>query len=320
MATMILAENLVKHYGHLRAVDGLSFEACEGEVLGFLGPNGAGKSTTMRILTTFVLPDAGRAEVGGYDVVRDPLKVRELVGYLPEAAPVYGEMEVGDYLEFVGRVRGFSGRSLAVAVDRVIERCKLAAVRGQPVETLSKGFKRRTVLAQAIIHDPKVLILDEPTDGLDPNQKFEVRNLIAEMRTDKCIVISTHILEEVDAVCSRAIIIDRGRVAADCTPEELKRRSPLHGTAVVTLLGVAPEVAAETFSRVEGVVTAIPLTECAEECAKVRLTGAGSALPLAAVAEAARVNGWALTGLHVEEGSLEEVFRSLTRQEEDSNG
>lgn len=310
---MILARDLVKHFGHLRAVDGLSFEAGAGEVLGFLGPNGAGKSTTMRILTTFVTADSGRAEVGGIDVTADPVGVRSLLGYLPESAPVYGEMEVGGYLGFVARMRGFRGKDAALAVDRAVERCRLGEVRFQRVETLSKGFKRRTVLAQAILHDPKVLILDEPTDGLDPNQKFEVRKLIREMAPEKCIVISTHILEEVDAVCSRAVIIDRGRVVADCTPEELKRRSPLHGSVVVTLLGADPCLAAEAFLRIEGVRGAVPLADCqANDRARVRLVASSGAFPFGPLAEEIRRNGWALAGMHVEEGSLEEVFRSLT--------
>ena len=222
---MIKVENLSKSFGLKRAVDGISFEVGKGEVLGFLGPNGAGKSTTMRIITGFIPPSAGRISVCGFDVTENPIEVKRRVGYLPEAAPSYGEMSVLSFLNFAAEMRGLQGEERRKAVRRVVGLCHLEGVLGQTIETLSKGFRHRTGLAQALIHDPEVLILDEPTDGLDPNQKHEVRTLIREMGSSKAIIFSTHILEEVEAACTRAIIIDRGRIVANGTPQELKARA-----------------------------------------------------------------------------------------------
>jgi len=220
---MIRIDNLVKAFGAKRAVDGVSFAVERGEVLGFLGPNGAGKSTTMRMITGFLPPTSGTVTVGGHDVVEAPLEAKRLIGYLPEAAPSYLEMTVQGFLSFAAELRGFDGDARRKAVQRVVERCFLSSVLHQSIDTLSKGYKHRTCLAQALIHDPEVLILDEPTDGLDPNQKHEVRNLIRELGKTKAIIFSTHILEEVDAACTRAIIIDRGRIVASGTPDELGR-------------------------------------------------------------------------------------------------
>jgi ABC-2 type transport system ATP-binding protein len=220
---MIRIENLVKTFGAKRAVDGVSFEVARGEVLGFLGPNGAGKSTTMRMITGFFPPSAGRISVGGHDVVDSPLEAKRLIGYLPEAAPSYPDMTVEGFLSFAAEMRGLDGAARKHALQRVVDLCFLSSVLYQSIETLSKGYKHRTCLAQALIHDPEVLVLDEPTDGLDPNQKHEVRNLIREISKTKAIIFSTHILEEVDAVCTRAIIIDRGRIVASGTPDELGR-------------------------------------------------------------------------------------------------
>ncbi|MBK8978875.1 MAG: ATP-binding cassette domain-containing protein [Planctomycetes bacterium] len=221
---MIKVDRITKRFGSIVAVDGVEFEVQRGEVLGFLGPNGAGKSTTMKILTCFLEPDSGTATVAGHDILRDPVGVRRQIGYVPENAPLYGDMTVASFLKFVGSVRGMSSGSIRGAIDRVVEQCALSGVVQQTIETLSKGYKRRVGLAQALLHDPDVLILDEPTDGLDPNQKHHVREMIRGMGAEKCIVISTHILEEVDAVCSRAIIIGRGRLLADGKPDELKAR------------------------------------------------------------------------------------------------
>ena len=217
---------LTKRFGGFTAVDGVSFNVRRGEVLGFLGPNGAGKSTTMRMLAGFMTPSAGTASILGHDVQTDSVAARRALGFLPEGAPTYPEMSVAGFLRFCARIRGFSGAELGDRVDHALRLTTLQGVRLQPVETLSKGFKRRVGLAQALLHDPPVLVLDEPTDGLDPNQKHEVRALIERMAPDKAIVISTHILEEVDAVCSRAIIIAGGRIVADATPHDLKRQHP----------------------------------------------------------------------------------------------
>jgi ABC-2 type transport system ATP-binding protein len=223
---MIEVKGLVKVYGTKRAVDGVSFTVQRGEILGFLGPNGAGKSTTMKLITGFVSPNAGTAIVDGHDVTRDPVAVKRKVGYLPENAPAYPEMTVEEFLTFIAETRGFRGEARAAAVDRAAELTHLTPVRRQTFETLSKGYKQRVGLAQALLHDPPVLILDEPTDGLDPNQKNEVRALIKNMATEKAVVLSTHILEEVEAICTRVIIISAGKIVVDETPAQLQARQP----------------------------------------------------------------------------------------------
>jgi ABC-2 type transport system ATP-binding protein len=223
---MIKTQNLTKKYQWLTAVDDLSFSVEPGEVLGFLGPNGAGKTTTMRMIAGFITPTAGSASICGHDVASEPLAAKAALGYLPEGAPTYGEMTVHDFLDFIANLRSLEGTHRKTRLDYVIGRLELEGVLEQTIDTLSKGFRRRVGLAQAIVHDPKVLILDEPTDGLDPVQKHEVRTLIGEIAKEKTIVISTHILEEVDAVCTRAIIIARGKLVADDTPEKLRQRAP----------------------------------------------------------------------------------------------
>lgn len=222
---MITIHQLSKKFGRFTAVDNLSFSIQTGEVLGFLGPNGAGKSTTMRMIAGFLKPDTGYVEIFGKDVQREPLAAKQWLGYLPEGAPSYGDMRVQSFLKFVARARGVTASQCVSAVASVMERLQLNDVSQRPVATLSKGFQRRVGIAQALLHDPKVLILDEPTDGLDPNQKFEVRQLIRELSNDKIVVISTHILEEVDAVCQRAVVINQGRLVADGTPAQLKATS-----------------------------------------------------------------------------------------------
>jgi ABC-2 type transport system ATP-binding protein len=223
---MIIIEDLVRRFGTFTAVGGISLRVGKGEVLGFLGPNGAGKSTTMKMITGFLAPSEGRISVCGHDVVEQQLAAQASIGYLPEGAPAYPDMTPLQFLGFIARIRGLEGEAATKAIDTAVARTGLQAVLEQRIETLSKGFKRRVGLAQAILHDPPVLIMDEPTDGLDPNQKHTVRNLIRAMAADKAIIISTHILEEVDAVCTRAVIIDRGRIVADGTPAELLARSP----------------------------------------------------------------------------------------------
>ncbi len=219
---MITVEHLKRSFGSLVAVNGISFEVGKGEVLGFLGPNGAGKSTAMKMLACFLKPDSGTATICGHDINRDPIAVRNCLGYLAENAPAYNEMTVGSFLNFICDTRRINGKKRRDAIDRIVKRCAIESVFHQTVDTLSKGYKRRVGLAQALIHDPQVLILDEPTDGLDPNQKHEVRQLINQMAQEKCIIVSTHILEEVEAVCSRTIIIARGEILVDSTPQQLK--------------------------------------------------------------------------------------------------
>jgi ABC-2 type transport system ATP-binding protein len=306
---MIKTEHLCKRYESVTAVEDVTFEVGPGEVLGFLGPNGAGKTTTMRMLAGFVTPTAGRASICGHDVVSEPLAAKEQLGYLPEGAPSYGEMRVRRFLEFIADLRRLEGARRRARLDYVIGRLQLASVLEQSLETLSKGFRRRVGLAQALIHDPPVLILDEPTDGLDPNQKFEVRTLINEMARDKIIVISTHILEEVDAVCNRAIIIARGRIVADDTPLKLAARSRYYNA--VSLQLERPE----QLAAARAAVAALPSVADVEVSERdVRLTAlprSGAAI-LAAVSEVASSKGFALKELHLESGRLDEVFRSIT--------
>ena len=223
---MLKVEGLKKRFGDFEAVKGITFSVAKGEVLGFLGPNGAGKSTTMRMITGFLPPTAGTAVICGHDIAKDPVGAKDCIGYLPESAPSYRAMTVEDYLRFIAEIRGFRGRAADDRVEAVIAKARLAPVAKKTIETLSKGYRQRTCFAQAIIHDPQVLIMDEPTDGLDPNQKFTVREMIREMASEKAIVISTHILEEVDAVCTRALVIADGEIKADGTPANLKAMDP----------------------------------------------------------------------------------------------
>jgi len=301
----IEAKALCKNYGALVAVDQLSFEVAAGEVLGFLGPNGAGKSTTMKMLTGFLAPTSGTAVINGHDIVDDSLEARRCIGYLPEGAPSYGEMTVRRFLEFIARARGFSGRDAIRAAGAAIERLNLDGVPEQPVETLSKGFKRRVGLAQAIIHDPEVLILDEPTDGLDPNQKHEVRTLIRDMAREKIIVISTHMLEEVHAVCNRAMIISDGRLLVDDTPAGLIARSRYHNA--VTLVVEQPE-------RVASVLSELPQARKVElREGELTVFPARGGQLFEVITDTVREQGWTVSELRLEAGRLDEVFRQVTQ-------
>src|SRR5512136_531355 len=249
---MIKVQNLAKVFGTKRAVDDVSFSVNRGEVLGFLGPNGAGKSTTMRMITGFLPPSGGSVSVGGFDVVEHPIQARRLIGYLPENAPAYTDMTVYGFLNFAAEIRGLRGDAKKAAVNRAVEMCFLSGVLHQSVETLSKGYRHRTCFAQSIIHDPPILIMDEPTDGLDPNQKHEVRTLIRRMGEKKAIIFSTHILEEVDAACTRALIIDRGRIVANGTPAELRAKSELAGAITLKVSGVASSAVSAKLYQVNG--------------------------------------------------------------------
>ncbi len=306
---MIKTERLTRHYDTLTAVDGISFEVRPGEVLGFLGPNGAGKTTTMRMIAGFIAPSSGSASVCGHDIEREPLAAKAALGYLPEGAPSYGEMSVLGFLGFVADLRGLAGATRRTRLAHVIDRLALGSVAEQTIDTLSKGFRRRVGIAQAILHDPPVLVLDEPTDGLDPNQKHEVRSLINEMAADKTIVVSTHILEEVDAVCTRAIIIAHGRIVADDTPQGLAARSRHHNAVSLRL------ARAEQFAPARAALAALPqVAEVEGDEANRRLTALprnGASL-LADVNAVAARDGIALDSLELEPGRLDEVFRTIT--------
>jgi ABC-2 type transport system ATP-binding protein len=299
---MIRIENLVKAFGPKRAVDGISFNVERGEVLGFLGPNGAGKSTTMRMITGFMPPTAGRVAVGGHDVAESPLAAKRLIGYLPENAASYPDMTVKGFLEFAAELRGLAKTQKKQAVGRVVEQCFLQSVLRQSIDTLSKGYKHRTCLAQALIHDPEVLIMDEPTDGLDPNQKHEVRNLIRELGKSKAIVFSTHILEEVDAACTRAIIIDRGRIVANGTPEELRNMSELAGAVTLSAHGATAEKLS-ALGRVEDLGGAFRIYPGDKSKSADLARG---------VVELVSREGWKVEGMYSERGELDEVFRRIT--------
>jgi ABC-2 type transport system ATP-binding protein len=299
---MIRIENLVKSFGAKRAVDGVSFNVERGEVLGFLGPNGAGKSTTMRMITGFMPPTAGKVTVGGHNVAESPLEAKRLIGYLPENAASYPDMTVKGFLEFVAELRGLKGSKRKQAVNRVVELCFLDSVLRQSIDTLSKGYKHRTCLAQALIHDPEVLIMDEPTDGLDPNQKHEVRNLIRTLGKNKAIVFSTHILEEVDAACTRAIIIDRGKIVANGTPEELRDMSNLAGAVTLSAHGASAEKLS-ALGRVEDLGGAFRIYPNHKSQSAELARG---------VVELVAREGWKVEGMFSERGELDEVFRRIT--------
>ena len=309
---MIKVQNLSKAFGPKLAVNDLSFSVERGEVLGFLGPNGAGKSTSMRMITGFIPPSSGKVTVGGFDMVTDPIPAKRLIGYLPENAPVYVDMTVRSFLGFCAELSGLRGDARKKAVHRVVEMCFLESVLYQSVDTLSKGYRHRTCFAQAIIHDPDVLVLDEPTDGLDPNQKHEIRSLIRRMGEKKAIVFSTHILEEVEAVCSRAIIIDRGQIVANGTPQELKQKSEFGGSVLLTASGVTGAQLTERLARVPNARKALIVKEeKGKVWARVFPKGENRNGELARNVLAA-ANSWQVEELHTEEGRLDEVFRTIT--------
>ncbi len=319
MLALVAAQGLTKRFDAHVAVDRVDLEVGAGEVLGFLGPNGAGKSTTMKMIAGFLAPTAGRAAICGHDVTDDAIRARRSLGYLPEGAPLYGDMTAGAFLAFAAAMRGFSGRRGRAAVGLAVERTDLAEVLAQPIDTLSKGFKRRVGLAQALLHDPPVLILDEPTDGLDPNQKHDMRALIREIRPSKAIVISTHILEEVDAVCTRAAVIAGGRLLADAAPAELAALSPLHNAVSLTLAARFADAAAASLGgldRVSGVRRAPAGPDA------VRLTAlSGDGAPvLADVGLLVQAHGWAVGDLRTETGALDDVFRRMTQPEAAGHG
>jgi ABC-2 type transport system ATP-binding protein len=309
---MIKVEQLSKSFGPKLAVNDVSFTVERGEVLGFLGPNGAGKSTTMRMITGFYPPTSGKVTVGGFDVVEQPLEAKRLIGYLPENAPAYTDMTVEGFLSFCAELRGFRGDAKTRAVRNVIETCFLESVRFQSVDTLSKGYRHRTCFAQSIIHDPDILVLDEPTDGLDPNQKHEVRGLIRRMGEHKAIIFSTHILEEVEAACTRAIIIDRGQIVANGTPQQLKAKSDMAGTVVLIACGVPGNAVVERLSALPRArKTTIIKEEKGKVCARVYPKSAEMNGELARQVAAAAA-GWQVEEIRTDEGRLDEVFRSIT--------
>ena len=311
MAAMLAISHLTRRFGTLLAVDDVSFAVPEGEVLGFLGPNGAGKSTTMKMIAGFLAPSAGTAVICGHDILREPLKAKRQIGYLPEGAPAYPDMTAAEFLRFIAHIRGFHGAEARRRLAEIAELINIAHVLDQPIETLSKGYRRRVGVAQALLHDPAVLILDEPTDGLDPNQKHEMRDIIRAMRERKAIIISTHLLEEVEAVCSRAIIIAQGRILADATPTELAARSRFHNAVRLAVpAGSADPAFAGDLARLPGVLSVEPASDGEGEGWWVFPWRARAIA--ADVAELVRSRGVAITGMRVERGRLDDVFRQIT--------
>src|ERR1017187_8127834 len=309
---MIIVENLSKAFGSKLAVNDVSFSVERGEVLGFLGPNGAGKSTSMRMITGFIPPSQGKISVGGFDMLANPIPAKRLIGYLPENAPAHVDMTVHGFLGFCAELSGLRGEARKKAVYRVVEMCFLESVLYQSIDTLSKGYRHRTCFAQSIIQDPDILVLDEPTDGLDPNQKHEIRGLIRRMGERKAIIFSTHILEEVEAACTRAIIIDRGQIVANGTPQQLKAKSEMAGTVLLIARGVPGHLVVERLSSLPGArKTTIVKEEKGKVCARVHPKTPELNGELARHVAAA-ASGWQLEEVRTDEGRLDEVFRSIT--------
>ena len=309
---MIEVSHLSKHFGENIAVNDISFSVDRGEVLGFLGPNAAGKSTTMRMVTGFLPPTSGTATIGGSDIIGESLAARRKIGYLPENAPAYPDMTVVGFLGFIAGMRGFSGYSKRRRVEEILERCFLTEVRFQTIDTLSKGFKQRVCFAQSILHDPEYLIMDEPTDGLDPNQKYEIRAMIREMARHKTIILSTHILEEVSEVCTRMIVIADGRIVADDTPERLMARSALHGTICLTINKGNGEDVVHILNDIPEIEKSEIVSEN-ETAITVRVfPNEASPLPADSILRNLFEKGFSVETFFMEKGRLDEVFRMIT--------
>ena len=316
---MIILENVTRKFGSFTAVDNLSTTISKGEVLGFLGPNGAGKTTTMRMISGFLLPSSGKITVCGYDVTENPVEVKRHIGYMPEVASSYNDMTVLSFLNFIAQARGLSGSAGEKAVARVVDSISLNNVLYQPIETLSKGYKRRVGLAQALVHDPDVLILDEPTEGLDPNQKRDIRALIRVLRKDKAIIISTHVLEEAEAMCSRAVIIDKGRIVLDDTPRALLSLSDTHQTLFILLPGYQKERAKVLFDA----MPQIDLTDIkqeSEDAFMFTLKAREAQSVTADVVEALHRQDIKILDMFIEKGRLEEVFYAFTSADRELKG
>ena len=317
---MIVVDALSKQFGQFQAVDEISFEVQRGEVVGFLGPNGAGKSTTMKMLTCYLPPTSGNAEVNGFSINSQTLQVQEQIGYLPESAPSYNEMQVEEFLSFIGEVRGYTGSELRRRVGRVLELTSLQEARKQIIDTLSKGFRQRTCLAQALIHDPPVLILDEPTDGLDPNQKHEVRELIRRMSEERTILVSTHILEEVEAVCTRALIISEGRLVGLGTPDELLSQSIYRNAITLSVSGVNAETLLEDLNGLEQVYSVERLEDMPNGAITVRVFPKDRESISSELEKFLKKKKMSIEQFFVERGRLDEVFRNITLPDTSKGG
>lgn len=307
---MIKVEKLVRKFGLRTAVDDVSFSVEKGTVLGFLGPNGAGKTTTIRMIAGYLPPTSGSIEVNGIDVGENPVLAQKQIGYMPENTPLYDEMTVGSFLSFLAEIRGFSGKEKEVRVGAILEKCMLSSVRHQTIDTLSKGYRRRTSLAQTLLHDPAVLLLDEPTEGLDPNQKQVVRDMIGEMSKDKIILLSTHVLEEVEALCSRVMIISEGRLKVDGTPADLKKRGGSYNTLTVELLAPLDQ-ALQAFGSIPDVAEVVHVSTQGEKQVLRLVPRDKQSLAVSAIEVAAR-RKWLVMEMRSDPGRLDDVFRQVT--------
>jgi ABC-2 type transport system ATP-binding protein len=311
---MIEVDRLTKYFGTKKAVDEISFVVKKGEILGFLGPNAAGKSTTMRMITGFIPPTFGTAVIGGFDITKNSFSARQKIGYLPENAPAYPDMTVYSFLDFCAQIRGFAGTDRKKKIEETLDRCFLTTVRHQTISTLSKGYKQRVCFAQSIIHDPEYLILDEPTDGLDPNQKHEVRLMIRNMAADKAIILSTHILDEMDAVCTRAIVIADGRIVADESPDDLRKKSSVHGAVTLAIANGDSKKLIAFLKNVPG-TRSVELLSSNEGKTKVRVFPENKEASIIEKLLAALIKKkYTIQSTLVEQGRLDEVFRMITTQ------
>ena len=311
---MIEINGLTKRFGPIVAVSGLNLRVAKGEILGFLGPNGAGKSTTMKMVAGYLMPSAGTVSILDHDIERETSAAQANIGYLPEGAPAYGDMTVRKFLRFIAEVRGYAGAGARLRIDEAVSKTELSGVLDQPIETLSKGFKRRVGVAQAILHDPPVLIMDEPTDGLDPNQKHSVRTLLRAMAPEKAIVVSTHLLEEVEAICTRAVIIDRGKIVADGTPSGLLARSKYHNAVTVTLSADDAENAKDVLASVPGVAD-LEREQRSDGSVQITALPKNGVVLIEAITRQAAQRGWKVRELYAEPGRLDDVFRSITTRD-----
>ena len=316
---MITLENVTRKFGSFTAVDNLSMTVSKGEVLGFLGPNGAGKTTTMRMISGFLMPSRGKITVCGFDVMENPVEVKRHIGYMPEVASSYNDMTVLSFLNFIAQARGLSGSAKEKAVDRVVDDISLNNVLYQPIDTLSKGYKRRVGLAQALVHNPDVLILDEPTEGLDPNQKRDIRSLIRHLHTDKAIIISTHVLEEVEAMCSRAVIIDKGKIVLDDTPRALLSLSETHQTLFVLVPSYQKERAETIFNEMPQIML-MEIKQEADDAFLFIMKPLEKESATADVVEALHSQDVKILDMYVEKGRLEEVFYAFTSPDREMKG
>lgn len=317
MQNGIEVKNLSKYFDEFCAVNRLSFSVKKGEVLGFLGPNGAGKSTTMKMITGYLPPSEGTIKISDYDIVEAPLEAKKLIGYLPEGAPAYTDMTPSSYLSFIANIRGYKGSESKQHIERVVNQVHLEDVFYKPIETLSKGFKRRVGLAQALLHNPDILILDEPTDGLDPNQKYEVRHLINEMAEDKTIIISTHILEEVEAICTRSLIISHGKIIADGSPTDLLQKSSSYNSIIVSFRGkeITKSWIKDTCKSMTGLaeVDHIDVIDSSDNYQKIRIYADNNKTIIEDISKFLRKQKWPTEEIYIESGRLDEVFRNITK-------